>query len=67
MVATDLPEIKEAGDLVHLARDEFSFEAGIQAALGEASRQLELRRVMWAAGHSWALRACQFLDAVGRK
>lgn len=64
VVATDLPEMHVAGDLVQLATDASSFERSIQIALEHDSPDLALKRAAWAQNQSWATRARQLLAIV---
>lgn len=67
VVATDLPEMADAGKLIYSVRDATAFEAGIVAALKENSANLILSRVAWAEKQSWASRAQQLIALVEQR
>jgi GT2 family glycosyltransferase/glycosyltransferase involved in cell wall biosynthesis/Tfp pilus assembly protein PilF len=64
VVASAIPEVIEATDLVYIADDSSSFADRIEAALAEDTPALRARRQAWAREHTWASRAGQLTQAL---
>ncbi len=65
VVATAMPEVVNATDLVYIAHDRSQLETQIARALAEDTAELRRQRMAWAAEHNWDRRAGLFLDAIG--
>ncbi len=64
VVASAMPEVVDATDLVYIARDAADFAAQIARALAEDGPELRQRRRRWATEHNWAARAERMMDAL---
>lgn len=64
VIASPLPEIRAATDLVYIARDAGEFEAQTVRALAEDNAGLAERRRDWARQHDWRDRALTFRKAM---
>lgn len=64
VVASAMPEVMAATDLVYIANDAVEFEREIARALEEDTPSLRRARQEWASEHTWESRARAFLDAV---
>ncbi len=64
VIASAIPEVIEATDLVYIADDARSFADRIDEALAEDSATLRARRQEWAREHNWASRAGQLAEAL---
>lgn len=64
VVAVDLPEMQQFGDLVYRAADAGEFLGRVRDALGEASTDLPARRRAFAGEQTWVHRAEELDDAI---
>ncbi|HTD32210.1 MAG TPA: glycosyltransferase [Candidatus Elarobacter sp.] len=64
VVASAMPEVVDATDLVYIARDAEDFAAQIARALAEDGPELRERRRRWALEHNWHARADRMMDAL---
>lgn len=64
VVASAMPEVVNATDLVYIAEDAEDFGRQIARALQEDTPQLQSKRRAWASRHTWESRAEEFLDTV---
>jgi GT2 family glycosyltransferase/glycosyltransferase involved in cell wall biosynthesis len=62
VVASAMPEVVAATDLVYIASDAKDFVSKIQLALEEDNDDLRSKRVSWAQNHSWSRRSQEFMD-----
>ncbi|WP_256347505.1 glycosyltransferase [Pseudomonas gingeri] len=67
VVAVDLPEIEQFGTLVHRARDEDEFIAGIALGLAEQPGSQDSQRRGFAAEQSWTQRVATLLEATEKQ
>jgi hypothetical protein len=66
VVASAMPEVVAATDLIYIAGEQEDFVRQIERALIEDSPDLRGQRISWAQDHGWNLRAEAFRDAVAR-
>ncbi|SFV17639.1 Glycosyltransferase, GT2 family [Methylobacterium sp. 174MFSha1.1] len=62
VVASAMPEVVAATDLVYIAKDAKDFISKIQIALEEDNKELRAKRVSWAQNHSWISRSQEFVN-----
>ena len=65
VIATDMAELKQCGDLIRIGRGTDDFSAKIDAAVDERDSTLRDRRIAFARSNTWAARVDQ-IDAAAR-
>ena len=65
VVATDMAELAECGDLIYIARDAEDYAVQLDRAVAENDPALRERRIAYAAANTWEQR-CQSLDSAIR-
>ncbi len=64
VVATDMPELSQCGDLLYIGKDAADFAEQLDLALTETGDELRARRIAFAAANTWTARVANIDAAI---